>query len=143
MIWFLVISALLNLMLLVVLGIAATYLWRFSNIILLLEDDFSEAIESLESVEASLEKILKMQLFFDSKEVKMVVQESMAELKAGKIAVTRLVQKFVDRSKQKYVVIQEEEIPSPEALAQGGARVAPPSDFDGSSLDRGPNLPLQ
>lgn len=112
MTWLLVASLILNLLLLPLTVAAVYYLWKFSRIILLLEDDFSEAIESLEAVEASLEKILGMQLFFDSKEVKLVVQESMAELKTGKLTVNRLIQKFVDRSKQKYVVIHEEELPS-------------------------------
>lgn len=141
MIWFLVISILLNIGLLVGLGFAGFYLWRFSSILMILEDDFSEAVESLELVETSLDKILKMQLFFDSKEVKLVVQESMAELKAGKVSVNRLIQKFVDRSKQKYVVIQEEDVPPPESQAQGSRGA--PMDFSGSSLDRGPNFPVQ
>lgn len=113
MIWFLVASILLNVILLGICSAGAFYLWKFTQIIMLLEDDFSDAIEGLEVVESSLEKILGMQLFFDSKEVKLVVQESMAELKTGKMAVNRLVQKFLDRSKQKYVVIQEEEMPQP------------------------------
>jgi hypothetical protein len=107
------ISLALNLLLFVSLSVAVFYLFRFIRIIMILEDDFSEAIEGLEMVEQSLDKLLKMQLFFDSKEVKIVVQEAMGELKEGRIAVNRLIQKFVQRSKQKYVVIQEEESAPP------------------------------
>ena len=127
---FLIISGLLNLLLLVGLGFAGYYLWRFSQIIMLLEDDFSDAIEGLELVEQSLDKLLKMQLFFDSKEVKLAVQEVMGEVKAGRIAVNRLIQKFVDRSKQKYVVIQEEELPMPPPPAPP----AIPGDMSNSNM---------
>ena len=104
-----VLLSLLSLGLAVGLGFALFYLWRFANIIMILEDDFSDAIDSLSTVEESLDKILKMQLFFDSKEVKLVVQEAMSEVKASRVAVNRLVQKFVERSNQKFVVIMDEE----------------------------------
>lgn len=124
----LVLSILLNALLFAGLVAAAYYIWKFSQIIMILEDDFADAIDSLESVEASLEKILSMQLFFDSKEVKMVVQESMAELKAGRIAVNRLIQTFVQRSKQKYVVVQEETMPPPPSNNR--------SDMDVSDIEK-------
>jgi hypothetical protein len=76
---------------------------------MIIEDDFSDAIEALEDTEKTLEKILGMRLFFDSKEVQMVVQEAMSEVKNNKIAVNRVALKFVDRSKQKYNVVVEEE----------------------------------
>ena len=85
------------------------YLIRFARIIMIIEDDFSDAIEALEDTEKTLEKILGMRLFFDSKEVQMVVQEAMSEVKNNKIAVNRVALKFVDRSKQKYNVVVEEE----------------------------------
>ena len=59
--------------------------------------------------EKTLEKILSMRLFFDSKEVQLVVQEAMSEVKKSKMSVNRVALKFVDRSKQKYTVIVEEE----------------------------------
>jgi len=106
-----VLLSLLCVALAVGLGFALFYLWRFATIIMLLEDDFSDAIEGLSTVEEALEKILKMQLFFDSKEVKLVVQEAMSEVKASRLAVNRLVQKLVERSKQKYTVVMDEEMP--------------------------------
>lgn len=99
----------LSLLLLILLGVAIFYLIRFARIIMIIEDDFSDAIEALEDTEKALEKILGMRLFFDSKEVQMVVQEAMSEVKNNKMSVNRVALKFVERSKQKYTVIVEEE----------------------------------
>jgi hypothetical protein len=99
----------LSLLLLILLGVAIFYIIRFARIIMIIEDDFSDAIEALEDTEKALEKILGMRLFFDSKEVQLVVQEAMSEVKKNKMSVNRVALKFVDRSKQKYTVIVEEE----------------------------------
>ena len=68
---------LLSLVLLTMLGASLFYLIRFARIIMIIEDDFSDAIEALEDTEKTLEKILAMRLFFDSKEVQIVVKEAM------------------------------------------------------------------
>lgn len=99
----------LSLALLISLGASIFYLIRFARIIMIIEDDFSDAIEALEDTEKTLEKILGMRLFFDSKEVQIVVQEAMSEVKKSKISVNRVALKFVERSKQKYTVVVEEE----------------------------------
>jgi len=99
----------LSLMLLILLTVSIFYIIRFARIIMIIEDDFSDAIEALEDTEKTLEKILSMRLFFDSKEVQLVVQEAMSEVKKSKMSVNRVALKFVDRSKQKYTVIVEEE----------------------------------
>ena len=104
-----IILGLTTLVILFLLITSIFYLIRFARIIMIIEDDFSDAIEALEDTERTLEKILGMRLFFDSKEVQMVVQEAMAEVKNNKIAVNRVALKFVDRSKQKYNVVVEEE----------------------------------
>lgn len=104
-----IIVGLICLILLFLLISSIFYLIRFARIIMIIEDDFSDAIEALEDTEKTLEKILGMRLFFDSKEVQMVVQEAMSEVKNNKMAVNRVALKFVDRSKQKYNVVVEEE----------------------------------
>lgn len=95
--------------LLILLGASLFYLIRFARIIMILEDDFSDAIEAFEETEKSFEKILEMRLFFDSREVQMVVQEVMSEIRANKVAINRIAMRFVERSKQKYTVVVEEE----------------------------------
>ena len=100
---------LFSLVLSILLGVSIYYLIRFARIIMIIEDDFSDAIEALEDTEKTLEKILGMRLFFDSKEVQIVVQEAMSEVKKSKMSVNRVALKFVERSKQKYTVVVEEE----------------------------------
>lgn len=99
----------LSLVLLILLGVSIFYLIRFARIIMIIEDDFSDAVEALDDTEKALEKILGMRLFFDSKEVQMVVQEAMSEVKNNKMSINRVALKFVERSKQKYTVVVEEE----------------------------------
>ena len=99
----------LSLLLLILLGVAIFYIIRFARIIMIIEDDFSDAVEALDDTEKALEKILGMRLFFDSKEVQMVVQEAMTEVKNNKMSINRVALKFVERSKQKYTVVVEEE----------------------------------
>jgi hypothetical protein len=101
--------SILSLVLLILLGASLFYLIRFARIIMILEDDFSDAIEAFEETEKSFEKILGMRLFFDSREVQMVVQEVMSEIKANKTTISRIALRFVERSKQKYTVVVEEE----------------------------------
>ena len=109
MTWLLIIFIVLSVLLFAALCVAGFYLVRFAKIIMVLEDDFSDAVESLNDVEATLEKILGMRLFFDSKEVQLVVQEALAEVKTSRLSVNRLIQRFLERSKQKYTVLIEEE----------------------------------
>jgi len=98
-----------SLVLLILLAASIFYLIRFARIIMIIEDDFSDAVEALDDTEKTLEKILGMRLFFDSKEVQLVVQEAMSEVKKSKMSVNRVALKFVERSKQKYTVVVEEE----------------------------------
>ena len=99
----------LSFVLLISLVASLFYLIRFARIIMIIEDDFSDAVEALEDTEKTLEKILGMRLFFDSKEVQLVVQEAMAEIKKSKMSVNRVALKFVERSKQKYTIVVEDE----------------------------------
>lgn len=96
-------------LLLIALAASLFYLIRFARIIMILEDDFSDALEAFEDTEKTFEKILGMRLFFDSREVQLAVQEAMSEIKANKVAINRVALKFVERSKQKYTVVVEEE----------------------------------
>ena len=104
-----ILFGILSFVLLILLVGTLFYLIRFARIIMIIEDDFSDAVEALEDTEKTLEKILGMRLFFDSKEVQIVVQEAMAEVKRSKMSVNRVALKFVERSKQKYTVVVEEE----------------------------------
>lgn len=109
MIALLILLGFFSLLLIVLLGFAGYYLWRFARIIWVLEAGFSQAVEVLQSTEATLGEVTNMQMYFDAPEVQEAVAESMAGVKASKIAVAGLVGKFTEWSKQKYIeeVVEE------------------------------------
>jgi len=89
-------------------GLATFYAYRWAQIILLLEDDLSEAVEVHERSLIVFERILNMPLFFDSPEVKPILQEALGDVKMCKLATQKLVTNFTARSKQRYVRVTEE-----------------------------------
>lgn len=86
---------------------ATYFLYRFARIILILENDFSEATEVLQNAEKTIVNVLEMPMFFDSPEVQKATVEALEGIKTAKIAVAGLVTKFTQRSKQKYTEITE------------------------------------
>ena len=86
--------------------------YHLARTVMILEDDLSDAIEKLNSAEETMNNLLNMRLFFDSPEVKNAVQACLDEVKLTKFEINKLAQKFVERSKQKYIVeeIEEEEM---------------------------------
>jgi len=101
--------ATLSLVFLILLCASVFYLIRFAKIILVIEDDFSDAVEAFANTEELLTKILEMKMFFDSKEVQITVHQVLNEVRENKVAINRMALRFVERSKQKYVTIIEEE----------------------------------
>ena len=94
------------------LGIAVFYMLRFANIVLVLETDLSEAIEVHERSVETFDKILGMQLFFDSPDVRPILIEAQNDIKMCKFVTQKIIQKFIQRSKQKYV--ETVEVPAEE-----------------------------
>lgn len=91
----------------IALGFAVFYLWKFAKIIMVFEDDISDTLDALGSVENAIIGILQMQLFFESPEVKKAVQNVLDEVKICRSVVNQMIQKFTARSKQKYVLVRE------------------------------------
>lgn len=91
------------------LGTALFYLFRFSRIILSIEDVLSEAILTLQVTEASLISLSEKQLFFESKEIQQMVKESMNELSMSKFAIEQVIRNFTNLSKQKYILIRNDD----------------------------------
>ncbi len=57
------------------LGVACYYLWKFSNIVLRIEDQLEIALDALDERYQSISKILQIPLFYDSPEIKKVVDD--------------------------------------------------------------------
>lgn len=104
--WYLVTAVLLSL-----LGASGWFLWKFSRIIMILEDDLGQAIQALEDVEGSMEQMIEMKLYFDTPEVQQHVSGVMDSVRMAKFSVNKMVKSLTDRSKQKFVMVIEEEAP--------------------------------
>jgi len=117
MAWFIATILFFSNLLFILLSIYVTYkAYHWARIVMIVEDDLSDAIQTLNDTEETMNKLLSMQLFFDSPEVKMMVEASLSEVKMAKFEVNKVTQKFVQKSKQKYVIetMENEEIPSTE-----------------------------
>jgi hypothetical protein len=95
--------------LLLALAVTCFYLIRFARIIFSIEDQLENTLETLSTVSTSLEDLLKMKLFFDSKEVKYAVEEALSGVKLSKVAVIQLINDFTRLSKEKYITVRSDE----------------------------------
>ena len=59
----------------IALTLACYYLWKFSNIILRVEDEVETALDILDERYRSISKVLEIPIFFDSPEIKRVVDD--------------------------------------------------------------------
>ena len=86
----------------------ATYqMLKFARIILAVEDSLSEALDGLQQASDSLDRYLSMRLFYDSPDIKVVLDAALADVKLAKMAVVQVAERFTNLSKQKYVVLTE------------------------------------
>lgn len=95
--------------LLLALAVTCFYLIRFARIIFSIEDQLENTLETLSTVSTSLEDLLKMKLFFDSKEVKYAVEEALSGVKLSKVAVIQLINDFTRLSKEKYITVRSDD----------------------------------
>ena len=86
-------------------------LYEILTIIAIFEDDISASIEAHAKAQESLDGILSLNLFFDSPEVRPVVQEAIEQIKISRYEITTCAERFVQRSNQKYVLYEGAEIP--------------------------------
>jgi len=94
-----------------VLGIALSvslfYLYRFMRIILIFEEDIATTLQTFKECEESLENVISLRLFFDSEHVRPVVDAARQEVMMCRVKVRQMAQRFVERSKQQYVIYEE------------------------------------
>lgn len=86
------------------------FLRKFVLIVMICEDDYNVAIDSLIEAEERLGGIVEIPLFFDSPEVKALVDEAIEEVQLARIEITKAAERFVARSNQKYILVHEEGI---------------------------------
>jgi len=95
------------------LAISLFYLWRFTRIIMILENDLGGATQALEEVNQSMQNIIDMKLYFDTPEVQELVSGVMENVRMAQFSVNSMIGHFTDRSKQKFVLLVEDD-PNPE-----------------------------
>lgn len=91
----------------VALIVACRYLYKFANIILVFEEDLSETIEALNECEESLEHVVSLRLFFENEQVRPILETAKNEVSICRVKVRQMAQRFIERSKQQYVVYEE------------------------------------
>lgn len=85
--------------------VEAYFLWKFAKIIMIFEDDLSEAIEATNAVEDAIKQVLEMQMFFDSPEVKQATQNILEQVKICRIIIQKVIGRFTQRSKRQYITL--------------------------------------
>lgn len=83
--------------------------YRWAKIIFIMEDKYSEALAIHERTLETFEKVINMQLFFDSPTVRQTVEEVMNDIKVCKLATQSIVYTLTEHSKRKYFQEKEEE----------------------------------
>ncbi len=83
--------------------------YRWARVIFILEDKYSEALEVHERTLVTFDKILTMQMFFDSPSVKQIVMEVMEDVKDCKNATQSIAYTLTQHSKKKYILEKENE----------------------------------
>lgn len=83
---------------------------QLAKVIMVVEDELSQAIDAFENVEDSLEGFLQLKLFFDNQELQATVKEAKDDVTAAKVSVSRLISRFVEFSKEKFVLEEADEV---------------------------------
>lgn len=86
---------------------------QFGRIILVVEDELSSSLEALEDVEESLDGFLSLKLFFDNTELQELVTNARRNVDLARVAVTRMIMRFVEFSKEKFTIEVEKDDEEP------------------------------
>lgn len=104
--------------LLVIFGVgllfAAIYIAKFLRYIMWFEDyyesvleDYDKSVETLLEVEARMDKILSMPIFFDNAEIRAVVEQGRDEARFSRIIIRRMAEHLVRQLKSEKISYQE------------------------------------
>lgn len=102
-----IILSLVIALLLAGIGFLCWKLYVALSIIAVFEIDLADNITALDNVEQSLEGIIQLRMFFDSKDIQSLIKEVMDNIKLARLQVGKTSKKFTDRSKNKYYLIEE------------------------------------
>jgi hypothetical protein len=97
------------LLLLILITISIYYNIKFASYIFAIEDILSATIETHENTIKTFEKIQKIEVFFDDENMKKVFSEAKEDLKFCQFEIQRVANKFLELSKNKYIIEEVEE----------------------------------
>lgn len=100
----------LSFIILLLVGLLGFLCWKIYVLLELMavfENDLSDNIAALDNVDNSLEGIIQLKMFFDSKDIQILLKEVMDNIKLAKLQVGKTSKRFTDRSKHKYYLIEE------------------------------------
>ena len=100
----------LSIIIALLLGIVVFLCWKLYvalTIIAVFETDLADNITALDNVERSMEGIIQLKMFFDSKDIQILIKEVMDSIKLARLQVGKTSKRFTDRSKNKYYLIEE------------------------------------
>lgn len=109
-----IILSLIIVLLVVGLVFAGLYIMKFLKYIMWFEDyydsvleDYDKSIESLVEVEARMDKILAMPIFFDNAEIRAVVEQGRDEARVSRIIIRRMAEHLVRQLKSEKISYTE------------------------------------
>lgn len=85
--------------------VAVFYLLRFARIIMAIEETLEEALTDFIEIQTSLENLLSMQMFFESREVKQAVNDALQDVILSKMTIVKTIRNFTRLSKQQYEMV--------------------------------------
>lgn len=88
----------------IVIAVLTFYVRKFAILVMICEDDYGEVIETLEQTEKSVQKMLSLQMFFDSIEIKRSVDAIIDEVRMNRVHLITVMERFINKSKQKYEI---------------------------------------
>jgi hypothetical protein len=83
------------------------YMLKFASIIMMLEDDLSDAAETHKNTAEILQRFSELQVYTDSPEIARKLQQCREALQVGSMDIEKLANTLTSRSKQKYIRFEE------------------------------------
>lgn len=92
------------LLLFILVGVLAFYLYRFATYVIAIEDSLNEAIRIHKEVTELFVAVTETPVYFDSLEIRRLYDELMNKLKICAISTQRVVDVFTNLSKKRYIL---------------------------------------
>lgn len=93
----------------VALVVGGFYMYKFINVIMIIEDDLTDVAVSLTDVEDTMKAVEELKMFYEDDSIKHLVTDILDRVKISRFYVNLMAKRFTDRSKNRYVVVEPTE----------------------------------